>query len=59
MDLEEFLTARKNEIDMAEGLGLSFETTTKGASNETTSKVDETSSTEVDDEKPTRPREES
>ena len=59
LDLEEFLTARKNEIELAESMGLSFETTTKGASNETTSKVEETSNTEVDDGEPTRPGEES
>jgi lambda family phage portal protein len=41
MDLEEFLTARKNEIDMAEQLGLSF---TTELNTPTQAKVDETSS---------------
>jgi capsid protein len=38
--------ARKNEIDMAEQLGLSFDT---DASTSTLSKVDETPKPEVDD----------
>ena len=48
MDLEEFLTARKNEIDMAEQLGLNF-TGEVATPTQTVSKVDETPKPEVDD----------
>ena len=46
MDLEEFLVARKNEIEMADQLGLSFETDT---STQALAKVDEKPDKEVDD----------
>jgi capsid protein len=48
MDLEEFLTARKNEIDMAEQLGLNF-TGDVATPTQALAKVDETSKPEVDD----------
>ena len=44
-DLEEFLIARKNELDMAEQLGLTFDT---DASTQGASKVDETPKPDVD-----------
>jgi lambda family phage portal protein len=48
MDLEEFLTARKNEIDMAEQLGLNF-TGDVATPTQALSKVSETPKPEVDD----------
>ena len=47
MDYEEFLAARKNEIDMAEQLGLKFDT--EVTSTQTMSKVGKTPDSEVDD----------
>ena len=49
IDLEEFLIARKNEIDMAESLGLSFDNEVN-TSPETVSKVDTTTDSQEDDE---------
>jgi capsid protein len=49
MDLEEFLLARKNEIDLAEQLGLKFDTEAGTTPTQTVSKVDETSKPEEDD----------
>ena len=49
MDLEEFLVARKNEIDLAEQLGLKFDTEAGTTPTQTVSKVDETSKPEEDD----------
>jgi hypothetical protein len=49
IDLEEFLIARKNEISMAESLGLSFDNQVN-TSPETTSKVDTTTDSQEDDE---------
>ena len=47
MDYEEFLAARKNELDMAEQLGLKFDT--EATSTQTMSKVGEKPNAEVDD----------
>ena len=49
IDLEEFLIARKNEIDMAESLGLSFDNEVN-TSPETASKVDTTTDSQEADE---------
>ena len=48
-DLEEFLVARKNEIDLAEALNLKFDTEVGATPTQTVSKVDETSKPEEDD----------
>ena len=47
LDLEEFLTARKNEIDMAQQLGLNFEPQLNTPKQ---TKVDETNTQDNDDE---------
>jgi len=49
IDLEEFLIARKNEISMAESLGLSFDNQVN-TSPETASKVETTTDSQEDDE---------
>ena len=48
MDLEEFLIARKNEIDMARQLGLDF-SGKPNTSPETASKVDTTTNQQEDE----------
>tara|TARA_R100000458_G_C8052748_1_gene99162 strand:+ start:136 stop:372 length:237 start_codon:yes stop_codon:yes gene_type:complete len=47
MDYEEFLAARKNELDMAEQLGLKFDT--EATPTQTMTKVGEKPNAEVDD----------
>jgi len=49
MDLEEFLVARKNEIDLAEQLGLKFDTEAVATPTQTEAKVDEKTDEDVDD----------
>jgi lambda family phage portal protein len=49
MDLEEFLVARKNEIDLAEQLGLKFDIDVSATPTQAVSKVDETFKPEEDD----------
>jgi lambda family phage portal protein len=49
MDLEEFLVARKNEIDLAEQLGLSFDTEAVATPTQTEAKVGGITNEDVDD----------